>query len=321
MNQELVSVMVPVRNEEDYISDCLNSIFSQSYQNIELLIGEDCSTDNTLEIIQSWVKEHSSRFVRCEVFAHEKNYGITKNFNSLLKMAKGKYLKSIAGDDIIMPDGIKDEVEFYCHNPETDILYANAYIIHACDKYPLKNTENYKLFYDKIPVYEDGLTEALFRGDVIAAPTVMLTDQTIKKFGLYDETLAFEDWEYWLRVATGDGNINYLNSPVVGYRKLEFSDSHHGKGKEEEKKYNRILESEEKLLLKYRPLMKNKSMDEYWNRTLKYCIDRDYNQTVKTILKTKEFNLDPRSKLMVFSYRTHTYWLTSKIWMKIRHGL
>ena len=177
------------------------------------------------------------------------------------------------------------------------------------------------MFYDKIPVYEDGLTEALFRGDVIAAPTVMLTDQTIKKFGLYDETLAFEDWEYWLRVATGDGNINYLNSPVVGYRELEFSDSHHGKGKEEEKKYNRILESEEKLLLKYRPLMKNKSMDEYWNRTLKYCIDRDYNQTVKTILKTKEFNLDPRSKLMVFSYRTHTYWLTSKIWMKIRHGL
>lgn len=320
INDELASIMVPVYNEENYIEDCLNSIYSQTYRDIELLIANDCSTDRTLEIIREWIDKHKERFVECKVFQNKTNLGISKNFNLLLREARGKYLKSLAGDDMLMPDAIEKEVGYFKENPDADIVYANALMIGPQDRYPLDRLKTFKYFFETVPQYENGIAEALFKADVIPAPTVMLVSRTIERFGLYREDLVFEDWEYWLRLATSGGTIGYMDYPVVGYRELEISGSHYGKGREEEKRYNRIIDSEVRLLNDYKDKVKDASMDGYWNRTLKLCIDRGYKNTIKSILKSQKIRLEPVTRMMLVSYRLHLYRYMSRIWMRAKHG-
>lgn len=319
-DDELVSVMVPVYFGEKYVVDCLESIRNQTYPNIELLISDDCSMDESFEVINDWVRIHKERFVRCEVSRHDQNVGISKNYNYLLKKAKGKYLKSIAYDDLFMEDAIEKEVGFLKDNPDDVAVYANAYIIKADDHYPLSKGKKYELFFCNKPNYQGEMSDALFNGSFIPAPTVMLKMETLEKYGFYREDLAFEDWEYWLRITTGGGNIGYLDHPVVGYRMLEFSASHFGTGKDEEARYKTTIESEIKILDNYKDKVNNSSMDAYWNRTLKFCIDRGYDGIIKDINNNVSFCMQPMTRLMLVSKRMGVYKILKKIWFQTKHG-
>lgn len=320
MNTELVSVMVPVYNGEKYVLDCLESILSQTYPNIEVLISDDCSKDGSFEIITDWVNRNKNQFKRCEAFRNAKNMGISKNYNCLLKKAKGKYLKSIAYDDMLMEDTIEKEVEFLIENKSVAAVYANAYIIGADDHYPLEEKERYDLFFEEEPKYQGKMADKLFRGSFIPAPTVMLKAETVERFGLYREDLAFEDWEYWLRITTGGGVIGYIDCPIVGYRMLEFSASHFGIGKEEEERYQTTIDSEILILNNYKDKVDDSGMDEYWNRTLKLCIDKGYDGIIDNIQKNVTFKIQPITRLMFISKKMGMYNILKKIWMVAKHG-
>ena len=314
ISKDLVSLMVPAYNQEDYIVDSLDSIYAQTYQEIELLIANDFSKDRTLDVIKDWVNKHKERFVRCEIFDNPVNLGISKNCNLLLKAADGKYLKLLAGDDMLMPDAIEKQVSFFENNPETDLLYANAFSIGASDHYPIKSINKQNLYYAAAPHYENGIAEAMSAYSVIPAPTVMLKNTTVKNFGLYREDLAFEDWEYFLRLATGGAKIAYLDYVVVAYRMLEVSASHFGKGEVEEERFDKVLEDEERVISEYIPKMKDKSMDKFWNIRLYLCIDRGFDTTLKKILKEKKFNLSKISKILLITYKLGIYHVLKKLY-------
>lgn len=97
----LVSIVVITYNSSKYVLETLESTKAQTYQNIELIVTDDCSTDNTVEICRAWIEDNKERFVRTELVAAEKNTGTPANCNRGVNAAKGEWIKWIAGDDIL----------------------------------------------------------------------------------------------------------------------------------------------------------------------------------------------------------------------------
>ena len=106
----LVSIIVVTYNSAKYVLETLESAKAQTYQNIELIVSDDCSTDNTVEICRKWIEENKTRFVRNKLITVEKNTGIPANCNRGVRDAQGEWVKFIAGDDILMSNSILDNI-------------------------------------------------------------------------------------------------------------------------------------------------------------------------------------------------------------------
>ena len=95
-NNPLISVIVPVYNVENYIDECLNSIRQQTYQHLEIIIVEDCSTDNSSQLLQAHLEDQ-----RIKILQHEKNSGLSAARNTGIEAASGEYMMFVDSDDIV----------------------------------------------------------------------------------------------------------------------------------------------------------------------------------------------------------------------------
>src|SRR5450759_2313112 len=100
-DQPLVSIIVVTYNSSKYVLETLESAKAQTYQNIELVVSDDCSTDDTVEICRKWIEENNDRFVRTTLVTSPENKGIPANCNRGIKASKGEWIKLIAGDDLL----------------------------------------------------------------------------------------------------------------------------------------------------------------------------------------------------------------------------
>ncbi|HYH15160.1 MAG TPA: glycosyltransferase family A protein, partial [Flavisolibacter sp.] len=110
--ETLVSIIVITFNSEKYIAETLESIKEQTYNTIELIISDDHSNDETIEICESWLKENSDRFVRTQIVLSETNTGIAHNCNRGILASRGEWIKVIAGDDALEPDMTRRYMQF-----------------------------------------------------------------------------------------------------------------------------------------------------------------------------------------------------------------
>ena len=108
IKQPLVSVIMSVYNCEKYIEDALNSIINQTYKNKEILLVDDNSNDNTVKIIEKIIKGKNNIFF----IKNSENLGLTKNLNTLIKMANGEYICRMDADDISINTRIEKQVNF-----------------------------------------------------------------------------------------------------------------------------------------------------------------------------------------------------------------
>jgi alpha-1,3-rhamnosyltransferase len=113
----LVSVLIPAYNHEQYIQQTIHSIIDQTYQNIELIVIDDGSTDSTWEKINELKSECEKRFTRV-VFQTQENAGTSTTINRLIKQSCGEYTLIIASDDVAFPDMIQTEYNFLSSNPD-----------------------------------------------------------------------------------------------------------------------------------------------------------------------------------------------------------
>ena len=108
----MVSIIIPVYNAENTLNYCLESVFAQTYSDIEVIFIDDCSTDSSLEIISAFIKKHSSNSnFNCKIIQHDKNKGVAAARNTGLDHATGKYIYYIDSDDTIMPDALSTMIE------------------------------------------------------------------------------------------------------------------------------------------------------------------------------------------------------------------
>lgn len=116
MKQPLISVIMSTYNEEKYIVTSLKSLLNQTFQEFEIIIVDDASTDNTRQLIQRLQDE------RIHLICNEENQGLTKNLNKALKHVTGKYIARMDGDDIAFPTRFEKQVQYMEKHPETMLV-------------------------------------------------------------------------------------------------------------------------------------------------------------------------------------------------------
>lgn len=129
MNDDLVSVLVPVYNGEKYVVEFLESVKRQTYKNIQLVIVDDASKDSSFMKCQEWVELNNNQFTLCQLYSNRKNLGLTANMNVLASYAKGKYLFLADQDDVWLDDKIEKMVDYMENHPECSLCVSDRSIV------------------------------------------------------------------------------------------------------------------------------------------------------------------------------------------------
>ena len=208
----LVSVILPVYNSAEYLGDCIQSILEQTYTNFELLICDDCSTDESYQIILS--KQASDP--RIKTYKNGRNLGISGTQNLLIEKASGIFLAIMNSDDLIVKDKLEQQVYYFSNHPEVDLLGGDIDLIYNGQIISNKQFKSLKLTDKEI---KDQLEYAT------AIDHVTLMGKTyVFKALKYDENLpAAVDYDFQLRAKLAGYKFNNLSSILCHYRIHESS--------------------------------------------------------------------------------------------------
>jgi alpha-1,3-rhamnosyltransferase len=221
MIEPLVSIIVITYNSSKYVLETLESAKAQTYRNIELIISDDCSTDNTVEICRVWIEENKSRFVNTDLITVAKNAGIPANCNRGINSSNGQWIKIIDGDDILIEDCINSFAIFINIHPEAKIIEsASQFFKNELKEENFFNIQNlsHNIFFDSEtkPSQQYNL---LLRRNYLHGPSVFLNKEAIEKVGLFDERFKLiEDHPMWLKLTKAGFKIYFLNKITVYYR-------------------------------------------------------------------------------------------------------
>lgn len=228
MNQKelpLVSVSVITYNSAKTVIETLDSIKAQTYPNIELIISDDCSTDNTVEICREWLDKNSSRFTRTELLTVEKNTGVTGNCKRAGAACKGEWEKGIAGDDILLPQAIDEYMDYVTHNKDIYWCFARAICFGVDDEQVAKSQLNHEIdFYNwSITHLLDYLY--LSGGCPMFTPTSFFNRDKLLESGIKaDERVRnAEDRTQWIQMLEHGFKMGFVDKPLVKYRISENS--------------------------------------------------------------------------------------------------
>lgn len=205
-------------NCSEYIIRTLDSVKNQTYHNFELIIVEDCSTDNSKEKIKQWISENE--ILKIRFIENSKNHGIAKTCNILLANFQGKYYSFLGADDILLPDKIERQVSLF-ESCEEDVsfIYSDVKVIN--EKGIIIQESYFKRIDYEQP--ESGYVfKSLLKKNFIPALSVLVRTAAVKERGGYDEKLVFEDWDMWLKLSQ-KCTVAYLNTPTALYRIHEKS--------------------------------------------------------------------------------------------------
>lgn len=225
-NLPLVSIPVVTYNSSQTVLETLDSIYNQTYPNIELIVSDDCSTDNTVDICREWIASHKERFVRTELLTVEKNTGVTSNCNRAEDACHSEWVKTIAGDDLLLPHSIQRYVEFIIKNPQTIYLFGKVEVFGDNDEI-VKGFEEWIFDYSFFDLSLDKQYEWLIaRGtQPIPASTSFYNKKAVHDLGIiYDERIPMlEDWPRWIQCIEKGVRFEFIDEVVVKYRVSENS--------------------------------------------------------------------------------------------------
>ena len=224
-NKLLVSVPVITYNSSKFVLETLESIKAQTYQNVELIISDDCSTDNTVELCRKWAEENKERFVRTQIITSETNTGVSANLNRAEAACQGEWVKGIAGDDLLMPNCIADCVEYVQQHPNIIYLFGKIEVFGANEeknKYFSEHVFDYSFFNLDI---EGQLERLVFEQNCVPASTCFYNRQKAIELGIRnDERIPLlEDWPKWIMILGKKVKLEFVDKVLVQYRIHEKS--------------------------------------------------------------------------------------------------
>lgn len=214
-NPPLVSVIVITYNSAATVTETLDSIKNQDYQNIELIVSDDCSKDDTTGIVENWLDENGSCFVSSRLVTTSINTGVSANLNRGIAKSHGTWIKPIAGDDLLLPDCISTNVLFTKTDAEIQAVFSRAKFFG--DPVTCKQYENFGYGLFGLNSRERYLI--ILSYNTIIAPASFIRRQYFDLVGGYNESIPFiEDWPFWIRMFKEDANIVFINKETVKYR-------------------------------------------------------------------------------------------------------
>ena len=224
-NYPLVSIRIPTYNSSQYILETLDSAYTQTYPNIEIIISDDCSTDNTVEICRKWVDAHKGSGKRIVLLESPVNTGVTGNVKRALEACKGEWVKGIAGDDILASTAIEDYMDYVFKHPDVKHLIAKAVHFKGdfLDASISKPTPvSLYLFRDKVTAKcQYNVIRKVFYG---SGPTYFAKASAIREVGGYDERFPMqEDYPLFIKMIGKGFKLEYMDRVTVYKRIVETS--------------------------------------------------------------------------------------------------
>jgi glycosyltransferase involved in cell wall biosynthesis len=216
----LVSVVIPMYNHASYVAECLDSILSDGYPNLEVLILDDGSTDSSFEVVQQWRRRNPSAFGLFQV-KRQQNQGAAKTANELIRMSSGDYITPLASDDKLFHGGIHARVRYLQENPQLSAVFGDSQVI---DEH--SNTCSSSALFDYRKSDRLGfssrreLKHELVMRWTVPGPVLLLRRDSLLRadgVGLYAEDGGVEDREFFLRLLAREA-LGFIPVTVASYR-------------------------------------------------------------------------------------------------------
>ena len=265
-SNELVSIIIPIYNSEKYLKECLNSLFEQTYENIEIIAVDDGSTDTSLQILQDYSD-------RLKIFSQENN-GLYSALKVGISKIQGKWCKWFSPDDVLYPNAIEIQVNEAKKYPDNTILYSNWNIIDETGKLLREFCES-----DNNDLSRFEYNVRLLYGQQINVNTALIPSILFQTPGVrnLDESVAI-DYDFFLNSAIfHDVKFHLIPQPLVKYRIHSDQLSH----KNISKTLDFISDLKDELLMK---------LDDSLRRKYNHAIE-EYKKTQSRKNKTLEFGM------------------------------
>ncbi|KUY27460.1 glycosyltransferase [Elizabethkingia ursingii] len=277
----LVSVAIVTYNQKEYLRECIESILEQDYDNKEIIVADDGSTDGTHEMLLDYEKKYPNQFI---LKLATTNVGITKNHNLAHSACNGKYISWMGGDDLMLPGKLKKQVSFMEANPNCTILYHNLEVFFSDG-----NQESY-LLNSKKTAREGDVKTMIKYGCFNGACSTMLRTDKAPVYG-FDERLPIaSDWMYWVDSLANGGEIRYIDEVLGKYRR-------HANNVTSDKNYNAYIDhlNSCNILLTRHPELQKIILYRYSEnlRALRFKSAKDYRNwlaaSIRVGFNTKSF--------------------------------
>jgi glycosyltransferase involved in cell wall biosynthesis len=206
-----VSVIMPCFNHALFVAEAIEAVLAQSVADLELIVVDDCSQDNSREVIEKYVQCDP----RVRTIFHQINLGASRSRNDGIRGALGAYVAFCDADDVWMPTKLARQLELLEKHPGHDVAYCDAAIING------SGIEIGERFSDQFCVPGNGsgrLFEELCTRNFVNMQTVILRRECIEDSGYFDESIKWvEDWWYWLRTSYRHSFV-YADEVLAKYR-------------------------------------------------------------------------------------------------------
>jgi glycosyltransferase involved in cell wall biosynthesis len=213
MDNPTVSIVIPSYNHEKYVSETIESILNQTFQDFEIIITDDGSSDKTVEKIKQFSDP------RINLYIFKENEGACKALNNSINNSNGKYIAYVSSDDVWEPDKLEKQVKFLDKNPRIAAVFTKVKVIdEESNDFTNEKHTYYSVFDQKNRSNAEWLRYFFLNGNCLCHPSVLLRRSVYNDVGLYNENMAnIPDFEMWIRICLKQ-NIHILDEKLIKFR-------------------------------------------------------------------------------------------------------
>lgn len=208
--QKTLSVIMPVYNASDFLRQTIESVLNQTYSDFEFIAVDDCSTDNSYEILLEYARSDS----RIKVYKKEKNSGVSYTRNFAVSKASSEYIALIDSDDLWTKDKLQKQMKLIEEYPETDMCYTGSAFV---------DTDSVMSdFVFRVPTVVD--YKKLLKQNVASCSSVLIKREWLIKYPMAYDNM-HEDFAVWLSVLKDGAIARGIDEPLLIYRVAKNSKS------------------------------------------------------------------------------------------------
>ncbi|MBN2611606.1 MAG: glycosyltransferase [Bacteroidales bacterium] len=229
-SNKLVSVIIATYNSSAFVIETLDSISNQTWDELELIITDDCSKDDSVDICRNWITNNKQRFVSAELISSEINTGVAANLNRALKIARGNWIKILGADDTLKPDCIDVNMKWVKANPDARVVFSKIDIYRNTFEPGNIIITTPGDVYSKRSILAPGRTAGsqyrmlLVHDRIHFSPSVFLHRETLIETGGFDEQFKLlEDYPLWLNLTRNGHRLHFIDKVTVNYRRHEHA--------------------------------------------------------------------------------------------------
>jgi len=217
-NKPEVTVGIVTYNSSKTVIETLESIKAQTYDKLHLIVSDDCSTDNTIDICNQWIEKNADRFISTRVLTVSENTGVAGNSNRVWDACQTEYYKGIAGDDCLIPDCVETYVAYMESHPSTVVVFGKV-ICFGKRRYIKRYQSQFDYSFFDLSAQEQH-SRLVNSSNCIPAGSTFIRIRRIRELNIrFDERIPLlEDWPMWIML-TGKGvKLEFLDKYTVRYR-------------------------------------------------------------------------------------------------------